>query len=79
MPTLEPTVEQWKLNVDHDRIRQEWAELSGRLRRRWHKLTPDDVLFAGGSAEYLARVLQDRYGVDRREALLQAYEFESGL
>jgi len=37
------------------------------------------VLFAGGSAEYLARVLQDRYGVDRREAMLQVYEFESGL
>jgi uncharacterized protein YjbJ (UPF0337 family) len=79
MPALEPTVDAWKRQVDHDRIKQEWAQLSGRLLRRWRKLTADDVLFAGGSAEYLARVLQDRYGVDRREAMLQVYEFESGL
>lgn len=76
---LEPVVEQWKLDLGHDRIRQEWPEISDKLRRRWRKLTWDDVLFAGGNAEYLARVLQDRYGVDRREALLQVYEFESGL
>jgi len=79
MPALEPAIEQWKLDLGHDRIKQEWTEISDKLRRRWRKLTADDVLFAGGSAEYLARVLQDRYGVDRREALLQVYEFESGL
>ena len=79
MPALEPAIEEWKLNVGHDRIQQEWTQISDKLRRRWRKLTADDVLFAGGSAEYLARVLQDRYGVDRREALLQVYEFESGL
>ena len=79
MPALEPAIEEWKLNVGHDRIQQEWTQISDKLRRRWRKLTADDVLFTGGSAEYLARVLQDRYGVDRREALLQVYEFESGL
>lgn len=79
MPILEPAIAQWKLDVEHDRIRQEWAEISDKLRRRWRRLTWDDVLFEDGSAEYLARVLQDRYGVDRREALLQVYEFESQL
>jgi len=34
---------------------------------------------ASGSAEYLAERLQHRYGVDRREAFLQVYEFESEL
>ena len=79
MPALEPAIAQWKLDVSHDRIKQEWAEISDKLRRRWRKLTWDDVLFEGGSAEYLARVLQDRYGMDRREALLQVYEFESQM
>lgn len=78
-PAFEPAAEQWKLAVDHDRIRQEWTANSGKLQRRWRRLTADDVLYAGGSAEYLARVLQDRYGWDRREALLQVYEFESAL
>lgn len=63
----------------HDRIKQEWAAISDKLRRRWRKLTADDVLFDGGDAEYLARVLQDRYGVDRQEARLQVCEFERGL
>ena len=76
---LEPAVESPKPTISHDRIQQEWTAISDKLRGRWRKLTADDVLFAGGSAAYLARVLQDRYGVDRREARLQVCEFEQGL
>ncbi len=65
--------------MNRDRIKDAWPEITGKLQRRWSKLTVDDVAFPGGSAEYLAGVLQDRYGVDRREALLQVYEFESEL
>lgn len=65
--------------VGLDLIKLEWPNIAGRMRRRWRKLTSDDVAYPGGSAEYLAAVLQDRYGVDRREALLQVYEFESEL
>lgn len=62
-----------------DRIRDEWADITGRMRRRWHKLTHEDVAIPEGGAEYLATLLQKRYGVDRREALLQVYEFECEL
>lgn len=79
MPAIEPAIAQRKPDAGHDRIRQEWAEISDKLRRRWRRLTWDDVLFEDGSAEYLARVLQDRYGLDRREALLQVHEFESQM
>lgn len=50
-----------------------------RMRRRWHKLTRNDVAVPVGSAQHLAALLQKRYGVGRREALLQVYEFESEL
>lgn len=79
MATFEPVPQLWRRTMDQDRIKQEWAGISDKLQRRWRRLTPDDVLFAGGSAPYLAAVLQERYGVDRREALLQVYEFESEL
>jgi uncharacterized protein YjbJ (UPF0337 family) len=81
MPTIEFNlpVESRKVAAGNDRIRKEWTAISGKLRGRWRKLTADDVLFADGSAEYLARVLQDRYGVDRQEARLQVREFEQGL
>lgn len=62
-----------------DRIRDEWPRLGHRLRRRWRKLTREDVAFQEGNATYLAGLLQQRYGVDRREALLQVFEFESEL
>ena len=76
---LEPAVDSGTFATGHDRIQQEWTRISGKLRDRWRKLTADDVLFAGGNAEYLARVLQDRYCVDREEARLQVCEFEREL
>ncbi len=62
-----------------DRIKDEWSGLASKLRRRWRKLKWQDVLRADGDAEYLAALLQERYGVDRKEALLQVFEFESDL
>lgn len=79
MAALGSASRQRSLQVSQDRIRLAWPELPDRLRRRWRRLTEDDVSFPGGSAAYLAGVLQDRYGVDKREALLQVCEFENEL
>lgn len=65
--------------IGRDGIREEWSAIAGRIRRRWRQVTVDDVSCPGGTAEYPAGVLQARYGFDRREALLQVYEFESEL
>ncbi|HEX7369593.1 MAG TPA: CsbD family protein [Rhodanobacteraceae bacterium] len=62
-----------------DRIKDQWNVIPSRLRRRWRKLTDEDVQAPAGSVEYLAERLQRRYGVDRHEAMLQVYEFESEL
>jgi uncharacterized protein YjbJ (UPF0337 family) len=62
-----------------DRIREEWSDLAGKLRHRWHKLKWQDVLRPDGDADYLAGLLQERYGIDRKEALLQVFEFEHEL
>jgi hypothetical protein len=47
--------------------------------RHWPILTEGDVRSPTGDAEYLAGRLQERYGLDRREAILQVYEFECEL
>jgi hypothetical protein len=65
--------------VSRDPIGERWEELADRLRRRWRRLTSDDVEFPAGNVEYLVGLLQRRYGFDRHEALLQVYEFESEL
>lgn len=65
--------------IGQDRIKEEWSQINDRLRRRWRMLTMDDLSYPDGSAKYLASILQQRYGIDRREALLQVFEFESEL
>lgn len=65
--------------MSDDRIMERWTDIPDRLRRRWRKLTREDVRRPGGNSEYLAERLQQRYGIDRREAFLQVYEFESEL
>lgn len=65
--------------LGHDRIQEQWNALGGKLRRRWRKLKWQDVLRPDGDTEYLVALLEERYGVDRREALLQVFEFEVGL
>jgi hypothetical protein len=62
-----------------DKVRNEWPKISGRMRRHWPMLTESDVRSPTGDAEYLAERLQERYGLDRREAILQVYEFECEL
>jgi len=62
-----------------DKVRDEWPKISGRMRRHWPMLTEGDVRSPSGDAEYLARRLQERYGLDWREAILQVYEFECEL
>lgn len=80
MTTLPPLAHvDERSGVGQDRIKEKWPEIAERVRRRWRKLTIDDVSYPGANAEYLASVLQERYGVDRREALLQVYEFECEL
>lgn len=76
-PSFGPSKPHMPLTLD--RIRDEWPRLGDRLRRRWRKLSREDVAFPDGNAAYLAGLLQQRYGVDRREALLQVFEFESEL
>lgn len=79
MTTLPPTHIGEACRLDRDRIEEEWSAIAGRIRRRWRQVTVEDVSCASGTAEYLAGVLQRRHGFDRREALLQVYEFESEL
>lgn len=65
--------------MNDERISDERLAIAGDLRKRWRKLSLDDVLFYDGSLKYLVKRLQERYGIDRREALLQVFEFRSNV
>lgn len=65
--------------MSNDQIRDQWTRIPHKLQRRWHKLTREDVEAPDGDSRYLAETLQRRYGIDRREAFMQVYEFELDL
>lgn len=65
--------------MNDERISDESLATADKLRKRWRKLSRDDVLFYDGSLKYLVKRLQERYGLDRREALEQVFEFRNEL
>lgn len=63
--------------MNKDRIKGEWKQLRGDFKRRWGKLTDDDLKVADGNADYLAGRLQERYGIERDVADKQIREFDA--
>jgi uncharacterized protein YjbJ (UPF0337 family) len=49
-------------------FRGKWAQLKGRIKQQWGKLTNDDLTQIEGSAEAAVGRLQERYGHSREEA-----------
>jgi len=61
--------------MNEDILQGKWAQLKGRVREQWGKLTDDDVDQIGGKSEQLIGRLQERYGYAKDEAKRQVDEF----
>jgi uncharacterized protein YjbJ (UPF0337 family) len=53
--------------MNQDTLKGEWSQLRGRVRKRWGKLTDDDLDQIGGDREILVGKLQERYGRTREQ------------
>lgn len=51
--------------MNREMAQSEWRQLSGRIKRRWGKLTDDDLVRAQGDRDYLVGRVQERYGIAR--------------
>lgn len=60
-------------------IRGQWKQLMGDAKRRWGKLTDDDLAVAEGDRERLVGKIQERYGVAKEEAERQVDDWLSSL
>jgi uncharacterized protein YjbJ (UPF0337 family) len=54
--------------MDNDRIKGKWHQLKGEIKRRWGKVTDNDLTEAEGDMEKLVGKIQERTG-ERREAI----------
>ena len=48
--------------MNWDRVEGNWKEMSGHVKKKWGKLTSDDLMTIKGSREELEGIIQKRYG-----------------
>jgi uncharacterized protein YjbJ (UPF0337 family) len=54
--------------MNNDRMKGKWHQLKGEIKRKWGKVTDDDLTEAEGNMEKLVGKIQERTG-ERREAI----------
>ena len=65
--------------MNDDILKGKWAQLKGRIKEQWGRLTDDEIDALDGRREQLVGKVQERYGIARDEAQRQVKEFERTL
>lgn len=65
--------------MNWDQIQGKWKQMKGDIRTRWGKLTDDDLHTVGGEKDKLVGVIQERYGIQKDEALRQVDDWHSNM
>ncbi|MDW7740108.1 MAG: CsbD family protein [Bacillota bacterium] len=54
--------------MNEDILKGKWSELKGEAKKKWGKLTDDDLMVISGQKEKLVGVLQTKYGYAKEKA-----------
>ncbi|MCK9238375.1 MAG: CsbD family protein [Thiopseudomonas sp.] len=65
--------------MNTDIFEGKWKQLKGQVKKRWGKLTDDDLDVVEGHSMYLAGKLQERYGLTKKKAEEEIAEFKRKL
>lgn len=58
--------------MNWDQVQGKWKQLRGSAKQKWAKLTDNDLDYIAGSQERFVGKLQERYGIAKEEAQMQA-------
>jgi uncharacterized protein YjbJ (UPF0337 family) len=61
--------------MNADILRGKWTQIKGDVRKKWGKLTDDDLTQIEGESEKMIGKLQERYGYRREQAEKELNEF----
>jgi uncharacterized protein YjbJ (UPF0337 family) len=61
--------------MNWDQMEGKWMQVKGAVKERWGKLTDDDIDVIGGKKDKLIGKIQERYGITKAEAEVQADEW----
>lgn len=67
------------MNLNWDTVRGNWKQVKGEVKRKWGKLTDDDMLQLEGNREKLVGKIQERYGLTKEVAERQVEDWARGL
>lgn len=65
--------------MNWDQIAGNWKQVKGEVRKKWGKLTNDDVDVIAGKRDILLGKIQERHGIAREEAEKELKAWEDSL
>ncbi len=61
--------------MNADVLKGNWAQIKGKVKEQWGKLTDDDLAVIEGKSDQLIGRIQERYGLSKDEAKKQVDDF----
>jgi len=65
--------------MNWDQVEIRWKDLSGSAKENWSKLTDADLHEISGKREQLTNKIQEAYGITRREADKQVWDWGKSI
>ncbi len=65
--------------MNWDQVEGKWKQYKGQAKEKWGKLTDDDLDVIDGKRQQIVGKIQERYGISREAAELQADEFVKSM
>ena len=61
--------------MNWEQVEGRWKQLTGSAKENWNKLSDDELQKISGKREQLAAKIQETYGISRREAEKQVWDW----
>jgi len=65
--------------MDWNKIEGNWKQFKGSVKEQWGKLTDEQLAAIAGRREHLAGTIQETYGITKKEAGKQLYDWQKVL
>ena len=62
--------------MNAEQLKGKWTQLKGSAKKKWGKLTDDDLDVINGQHEQLVGRIQERYGIAKEEAQRQVNDWK---
>lgn len=62
--------------MNKDQLQGNWAQLKGKIKEAYGKLTDDDIALYNGKSDQFYGRIQEKYGIAKEEAEKRVREFE---